>query len=132
MFDEKKIHMIEQGIQDNFTGNKPFPEWVAALMGAGIERYYTDLVALTVTHYSTGDVYTTILPYPNPPVRGEVFSENELIEAIRASQQQEINYPEFLNRAIKAGVVSYTVFFLGKQVHYFGAKGEVHIEHFPQ
>ena len=35
---EKIIHMIEEGLQENFKGNKPFPEWVAALMGAGIVR----------------------------------------------------------------------------------------------
>jgi DNA-binding MarR family transcriptional regulator/uncharacterized protein YbcV (DUF1398 family) len=132
MFDKKAIDMIEQGIQENFKRNKPFPEWVATLKDAGIERYYADLVALQVTYYSTDHAHTAKLPYLNPPTRGEIFSEDELVGAIRASQRGEILYPEFLNRAIKAGVVSYTVYLSGKQVQYMGEKGEIHIEHFPR
>lgn len=132
VFDKKTIDIIEQGIQENFKKNKPFPEWIATLKDAGVERYYADLVALQVTYYSTNHVHTAKLPYPNPPARGETFSENELVGAIRASQRGEILYPDFLNRAIKAGVVSYTVYLSGKQVQYMGATGEIHTEHFPK
>lgn len=130
---QETINIIEKGLQASFTGENSFPEVVKNLINAGIERYYTDLIAFQKTFYATdGSTYTAKLPYSNPPVPGEIFAEKDIAEAIKAIQRGEIIYPEFLNRAIKAGVVSYTVYFLGKQVQYNGAKGEIHTENFPR
>ena len=127
------IKIIEHGEQASFKGELSFPERVKSLIDAGIERYYIDLTGVQAIYYATdGSMYTAKLPYPNPPVRGDIFSEKDVVEAVRAIQRGEIIYPEFLNRIIKAGVVNYTAFLGGKQVHYIGAKGEIYIEHFPQ
>lgn len=127
------INIIERAEQASFTGGISFPERVKSLIEAGIQHYYVDLIALQTTYYASDEsMYTAKLPYPNPPARGEVFSKKEVIEALRAIQRGEISYPDFLTHIIKAGVINYTAFLLGKQVHYLGAKGEIYIEHFPQ
>lgn len=131
--DKQRIEMLEKGIHENFTVGVPFLEQVKKLRNAGIDRYYTDLFALQNTYYaSDGSSYTAQLPLSHPRVRGEAFSESEMVDALHANQQGMINYPEFLNRIIKAGVVSYSVYLLGHQVHYMGTKGEVYVQHFPQ
>lgn len=125
------IDIIESTVQGSFKGELSFPEVVKKLMDADIERYYTDLIAFQKIYYvADGSVHTLKLPYNNSPERGE-FSEKDVIEAVRTIQRGEIDYPEFLGRIIKAGVVNYTAFLLGKQVHYVGARGEIYIEHFP-
>jgi uncharacterized protein YbcV (DUF1398 family) len=126
------INMIGHSTQKSFTKDGSFLERVKTLIDAGIERYYTDLSGIQTIYYGIdGSIYTEKMPYPNPPLRGEKFSEKDVIEALRAIQRGEIIYPEFLNRIIKAGAVNYTVFILGDQVHYVGVKGEIYIEHFP-
>jgi uncharacterized protein YbcV (DUF1398 family) len=126
------VHIIERSTQKSFTKEGSFPERVKTLMDAGIERYYTDLTGIQTIYYGTdGSIYTEKMPYPNPPSRGEKFSEKDVIEALGAIQRGEIIYPEFLNHIIKAGVVNYTIFLSGNRAHYLGAKGEIYIEAFP-
>lgn len=131
--DKKIIHILEQGIEENFSKGIPFPEYVKKMMDLDVERYCTDLIALQNTYYAAdGSSYTAKLPLPHFPGKGDEFCQVDVVDALRTIQQGAITYPEFLNRIIKAGVVSYSVYILGKQVHYMGAKGEIHIEHFPQ
>ena len=127
------IDIIEQGIQATYKGEMGFLDWVKILLGAGIERYYADLVARQVTYYATdGSVYTAKLPHPTAATSGVIFSEEDIKNGLLANQRGEIIYPGFLSCALKAGVVNYTVFLLGKQAHYIGGKGEIYIQHFPQ
>ena len=129
---KKIIDVIEHNQKASFSGESTFPEIVGNLMNARIVRYYADLVALQKIYYERdGSIYVSKLPYPNPPQMGEQFSEKQIIEALRSTQQGKIDYTEFLDRIIKAGTVNYTVFIHGKQAHYIGAKGEIYIEHFP-
>lgn len=130
---QETIDIIEHGIHATYEGKMGFPEWVQILINAGIERYYADLVAQQITYYATnGSIYTAKLPHPKASMSGITFSEKGVIDALRTVQRGEIIYPEFLNRAIKAGTVNYTIFLLGKQAHYIGSKGEIYIENFPQ
>lgn len=130
---QEPIDIIEHGLHATYQGKMSFPEWVKTLVNAGIERYYADLVAQQVTYYATdGAVYTAKLSHPKALMSGITFSEKGVIDALRTVQRGEIIYPEFLNRAIKAGTVNYTIFLLGKEAHYIGAKGEIYIEKFPQ
>ena len=130
---QETIDIIERNMQASFSGEYTFPQIVKNLIEAGIERYYTDLIGLQNIYYTTdGSFYTSKLPYSQPPKRGEIFSEKDVIDAVRTIQRGEIIYPEFLNRVLKAGTVSYNAFLLGRQVHYVGAKGEIYIEPFPQ
>jgi uncharacterized protein YbcV (DUF1398 family) len=60
------------------------------------------------------------------------FDEAALITAIRTDQQGRSTFPEFLQGAWKAGVVSYDADFVGRRVTYFGANGETYREDYPQ
>lgn len=124
--------MIDQKLRDGFDGKGSFPETIKKLMSVDIDRYYADLVRLEVTYYGKdGSTYQTKMPSNHTYKIGDVFCQESLVDALRTIQRGEITYHEFLERATKAGTVSYTVFITGRQVPYFGAKGEMYIEHFP-
>jgi uncharacterized protein YbcV (DUF1398 family) len=59
-------------------------------------------------------------------------SSSEVVSAIRAAQADIIRYPEFVRRSAAAGVIGYWAFLEGKNVTYFGRKGEFHVERFPR
>lgn len=124
--------IIEQDIQLAYEGKISFPETVKNLLEVGVERYYTDLIAHQKTYYAQGGaVHFLRLPKSKMPQDAGPFSKEGIVAALRAIQRSEIDYPEFLRRIIRAGTVGYSAFLLGKQVHYFGAKGEIYIENFP-
>lgn len=126
------IDTIESISQGSFKGDLAFPDVVKKLMDGNVAHYYTDLITFQKTYYAIdGSIHTSKLPYTNSSVIGNIFSEKDVVEALRAIQRGDIEYPEFLDRIIRAGVINYTAFLLGKQVHYVGAKGDIYIEHFP-
>ena len=59
------------------------------------------------------------------------FDRDALIAALRADQAGESTFPEFLMAAWKAGVVSYDVDFVARNVTYYGASGESYVESYP-
>ncbi len=59
------------------------------------------------------------------------FDREALIAAIRADQQGRSSFPEFLQAAWNAGVVSYDADFAGRKVTYYGAGGESYLEEYP-
>jgi uncharacterized protein YbcV (DUF1398 family) len=108
-----------------------FPEVVARLSAAGVERYHADYVRQETTYY-TPDGRSHVVPAghsPEPIADG--FSAAGVEAAIDASQRGEINYPEFLRRTFAAGCVGYFVQIAGRRALYFGRLGEVHVEPFP-
>jgi uncharacterized protein YbcV (DUF1398 family) len=61
----------------------------------------------------------------------ESFSESGVVAAIRAAQADKIRYPEFLNRAMAAGVTAYWVFINGRKQSTLAAKGACTSKSFP-
>jgi len=59
------------------------------------------------------------------------FNQEALIRALRTDQAGESTFPQFLESAWKAGVVSYEVDFEARRVSYFGALGESYVEDYP-
>ena len=59
------------------------------------------------------------------------FDRDALIAALRADQAGESTFPEFLMAAWKAGVVSYDVDFVARNVTYYGAGDESYAESYP-
>jgi uncharacterized protein YbcV (DUF1398 family) len=56
------------------------------------------------------------------------FNQDALIHALRTDQAGESTFPEFLQSAWDAGVVSYTADFENRKVTYYGANGEFYVE----
>jgi uncharacterized protein YbcV (DUF1398 family) len=67
---------------------------------------------------------------PHHPI-AEEFSKAGIVAAVRGAQSDTIRYSEFMKQAAAAGVIAHWAFLSGRQVIYFGRKGELHIEKFP-
>ena len=115
-----------------FAGRITFPESIRRMTAAGVERYCADLVTFQKILYSAeGQHHTELLPLTDPPKIAHSFSQTGVQDAIRAIQAQQIDYPEFLRRIMRAGVVYYDVFIGGRKVIYTGRDGDFHVEDFP-
>ena len=116
----------------SFNGQITFPEVVARLASAGVERYCADLVKLEKYYYSAdGQSEVVPMPFQYAPAIGMDWSLNKIRGAIRDIQKGDIHYPEFLKRIMSAGCVYYDVFIAGKKAIYTGRNGDFHVENFP-
>lgn len=108
-----------------------FAEVVRRLLASGIERYRADLICREMTYDDAhGNSYIEPQPLEAYPL-SEKFSESDLGVALRAVQNQEIGYREFVMRIMATGIASYTVFLCRKRAVYIGRHGDLHIELFP-
>ena len=108
-----------------------FPQGVGRLLEAGVESYCVDFVAACKTYYATNGETLTEPMILKLDLVAEEFSTTDLVAAIRGAQADTVRYPEFVKRSTAAGVAGYHAFLTGRQVLYFGRKGEIHIEKFP-
>ena len=125
------IEVMRSTLHKSEAGQITFPEVVQALGGVGVESYFADLARRADTFYlPNGETHVEPMTHPAIPV-AEEFSKLGIVSAIRAAQADEIRYPEFVRRAMMAGVTAYWAFLAGRRVIYFGRKGDFHIEEFP-
>lgn len=108
-----------------------FPEVVAALGVAGVERYHTDLVRGETTYYFPDGTTERVEARPCrlPPALD--FSAEGVASAVRAIQSGAIRYGGFCERVLRAGCAGWTVSLLGRRVVYYGRGGDSHTEWFP-
>lgn len=127
--DARVIHECTRlAFEDKIT----FPETVKRLLTIGVERYHADLLLLQKTYYGANcTTHVEPLPLQDAPKLGESFEVEQVKDAIRTIQQQQIDYAQFLRRIMTAGTVCYAVFLDGKKAIYTGRGGEFHVEHFP-
>ncbi|HXL99367.1 MAG TPA: DUF1398 family protein [Rhizomicrobium sp.] len=109
----------------------PFPEVVAKLMQAGVERYHADLVRSERTHYMPGGETDVRAAHAVKTVPAKEFSAAGVDAAVRAIQARKIQYREFCERIAAAGCVGYLVSLAGRRAVYYGRTGECHVEMFP-
>lgn len=122
------IHEVTVATQ---MGELTFPQAVGKLLEAGVESYCVDFTTGRKTYYATnGETATESMILTLDPV-AEEFSGVDLVAAIRGAQANTVRYPEFVKRSTAAGIIGYWAFLTGKQVIYFGRKGELHNEKFP-
>jgi len=113
------------------AGSIHFGQVIAQLMAAGVEAYHVDYRAGRSTYYLPGgETHTIGLEPPAQPV-APVFSQEGIVAAIRGAQAGTVKYPEFKRLSQAAGCASYTVWIAGCHVTYYGRKGEMHVEQFP-
>lgn len=124
--------LIHETLQRTQRGEMIFPEVVGAMLEAGAESYFVDFASGHETIYgSNGETHVERMTLPLPAI-AEGFSSEGIVAAIRGAQADRVRYPEFVQLAAQAGVIGYWAFLTGKQVSYFGRKGECHVERFPQ
>jgi uncharacterized protein YbcV (DUF1398 family) len=113
------------------AGQLIFPEVVRRLLEVGVESYFCDAAAMQETFYlRDGQTHTAKMTLPHHAI-AEDFSKSGIVAAVRGAQSDTIRYPEFMKQSAAAGVIAYWAFLTGRQVIYFGRKGEMHIEKFP-
>ena len=123
--------LIDQCVAASHAGTGNFGAQVMLLSQHGVESYHVDFRERASSYSApTGAAYRVSIEPPSLPI-AQAFDAEALVAAIRGSQQGLVQYPEFMQRAMQAGVVAYTVWIAGRHVRYFGRRGETHVEHFP-
>lgn len=123
--------LIQSTFAASNNGTIHFGQVIGQLISAGVEAYQVDYRAGRATYYLPSGA-TIDLDFARP-VHGiaEPFNAEGLRAAIRGAQQGTVMYPEFKVLSQQAGCIGYTVWIAGRHVSYFGRRGEVHIERFP-
>ncbi len=109
-----------------------FPYLAEVLRAAGVTRNVWQLPScqsLFVTE--GGPVVMQNISLVNGAVDVPAFDREALIVALRTDQAGKSTFPEFLVASWKAGVVSYDVDFVKRQVIYYGCFGETYTEDYP-
>jgi uncharacterized protein YbcV (DUF1398 family) len=126
------IALIQDVMSKTQAGEMIFPQVIGALSESGVESYFCDLIAGRETFYGRdGVTHTAPMSLAVAPV-AEDFSGEGIVAAIRGAQADTVRYPEFVRLSRHAGVAAYWAFLTGRQVTYFGRKGESHTERFPE
>lgn len=126
-----KLETLREAVQHSLTGQSKFPQIVGRLMEEGVESYHVDLVRGENRYYDRrGGSEVVKVPHEFPDVATE-FRAADVQAAIRQSQQGLINYLTFIEQITRAGCGYYIAYLDGRQVIYFGRKGESHVEPFP-
>ncbi len=127
--DTSAMHAVMTETQ---AGKLRFPDVVGRLLQAGVESYFVDFARSKETLYmADGQTHSERMTLACDTV-AEQYSAEGILAAIRGAQADTVRYPEFVKRSTAAGVIGYWAFLTGKKVVYFGRKGEIHIEEFPQ
>jgi uncharacterized protein YbcV (DUF1398 family) len=108
-----------------------FPEVVAILMAAGVERYHCDLVRAERTYYMPDGHTECFASPPHAVAAANDFSGAGVNAAIREIQAGKIGYRGFCDRVLEAGCVGYLVSMPGLRTVYYGRSGETFVEPFP-
>ena len=122
--------IVTEAVRASDEDRTTFPQVVASLAAAGVERYHADLVCNERVFYMPDGTFERVPAHRVAPA-ARAFSGQGVEAAVRAIQRGEIQYREFCDRVAQAGCVGYHVFIAGRRVVYYGRDGEQHVEYFP-
>lgn len=108
-----------------------FPEVVARLAAAGVERYHADLCRAEKIYYLPDGGSLAVAAAPPAVAPAFEFSAAAVDAAVRAIQARTLTYKAFCDRIAAAGCVGYHVSIAGRRAVYYGRSGESHVEPFP-
>ncbi len=109
-----------------------FPYLAEAMRQAGITKNYFDVPSMSMVFVTDeGDVLRPGVPLYNEPVVVPQFDKAALMAALRADQQGNSTFPEFVEASFRAGVIRYEVSTAARACTYFGARGEQYVENYP-
>jgi len=128
--DMNAIRVAEECTRLSDEEGTPFPEIVAALMGAGIEQYHADLLRSEKTYYMPDGTSHVVAGAAVKGVFAREFAGDDVQAAVRAAQAG-LPYSQFCTRIAAAGCTGYFVSMTGRRAVYFGRTGENLTEHFP-
>lgn len=109
-----------------------FPVLAEVLRQAGVTLNRWSLPSCQAVYWmEDGVVVQQGTPLVNGSHEVPEFNQAALIAAIRRDQEGQSTFPEFLQSAWRAGVVSYDADFVNRKVTYYGANGDSYEEKFP-
>lgn len=116
----------------SLNGEMKFPEVVQTLAAIGLESYRVDLVMKQKIFYMPdGQIHVEDFKFSSKQAPAKEFSEERLISAVRSVQADLIDYQQFLEEILAAGVTHYSVFIQGHKTLYCGRLGDFYVESFP-
>ena len=123
--------LIHEAFHGSSEGRLHFGQVIGLMQQAGVESYVADYRTRRTTYYlPNGEVVELTLDMPSVAIASS-FNADAVKGAIRGAQQGLVKYQEFKHLTCAAGCIGYTVWIAGRHVTYFGRKGEMHMEHFP-
>ena len=123
--------VLRECTEGSEQGTLAFPDVLAKLSQAGVERYHADLLRSEKTYYTpNGESYVVAAKLSRSEAARQ-FSGPAVEAAIRQSQAGSIDYAEFCSRILAAGCVGYFVSLAGRRAVYYGRAGETYVEPFP-
>jgi uncharacterized protein YbcV (DUF1398 family) len=125
------IAVLQECTDASDQGRITFPEVVMKLAAAGVERYHADLLRGERTYYLPSGESHRLNAVQITEVPAAAFAATGVEAAIRAIQQQKIQYREFCDRIVRAGCVGYMVSLAGRRAIYYGRTGDNYVERFP-
>jgi uncharacterized protein YbcV (DUF1398 family) len=128
---EDVIKVVQECTDGSDQERVTFPEVVANLAGAGVERYHADLLRAEKIYYLPSGESQRVQAAPIAAVPPAAFTADGVAAAVRAIQQQQIKYREFCERIAEAGCVGYLVSLAGRRAVYYGRTGDSYVEPFP-
>lgn len=127
----KIIDVLRECTEASDEERVTFPEVVMKLMQAGVERYHADLLRAEKIYYLPSGESHRIAAVSIEALPANGFAPASVEAAVRAIQQQKIQYREFCERIARAGCVGYMVSLAGRRAVYYGRSGENYVEPFP-
>lgn len=125
------IKVVQECTDGSDQERVTFPEVVAKLASAGIERYHADLLRAEKIYYLPSGESQRVQADPIAAVPPAAFAADGVAAAVRAIQRQQIKYREFCERIALAGCVGYIVSLAGQRAVYYGRTGDSYVEPFP-
>jgi uncharacterized protein YbcV (DUF1398 family) len=123
--------VIQATFEASSKGSIHFGEVIARLLSVQVESYQVDYRSGRSTYYLP-DGSTLDLDFERPGDGvAAAFDSDAVRAAILGAQQGRVMYPEFKRLSQRAGCIGYSVWIAGRHVSYFGRRGEVHVERFP-
>ncbi|MEJ1970452.1 MAG: DUF1398 family protein [Rhizomicrobium sp.] len=129
--DTQTKNIVEDCTRGSDEGRATFPQVVARLMEAGVERYHADLLRAEKTYYMPDGSSHVTAGRALSGVPANDFAPALVEAAIRAVQRRETGYAEFCEGIASAGCVAYIVSLAGRRAVYYGRRGELFVEPFP-
>lgn len=109
-----------------------FPYLAEVLKQAGVEKNTWSLPSCqSVYIMKQGNVVIQATPLVTGAHDIPAFDREALVLCIKKDQAGESTFPEFLQAAWEAGVISYTVDFIARTVTYYGSRNESYVEEYP-
>jgi uncharacterized protein YbcV (DUF1398 family) len=128
---EQEIEVMQECTEASDQERISFPEVVTKLMQAGVERYHADLLRAEKIYYLPSGESYRVPAAPMQATPAPAFAADGVAAAVRAIQQQKIQYREFCERIAQAGCVGYIVSMAGRRAVYYGRTGDSYVEPFP-